>query len=235
MENLKVIRGAERKALTKNCYERRYWSKNLFVCGVDEAGRGPLAGPVVAAAVILPHGCTYRLLKDSKIMTEAERNRAYHWIIKNAWYGFGIETPHAIDTHNIYQATLRAMRRALNQVATIAPHSISGILVDAIPLILETPAYKDIPVHAFIEGESLSISVAAASIVAKVTRDRIMVATDRIIPGYNLAQHKGYGTSDHQSSLRMQGRSLIHRTSFIHTQDTIIEIPGDLNTQRSIW
>lgn len=234
MENLKVIRGKERKLLTKNCYEKTYWGKNLFVCGIDEAGRGPLAGPVVAAAVILPQGCTYRLLKDSKTLTESERNKAYNWIINNAWYGFGIETPYSIDTYNIYQATLRAMQRAFWQTVTTAPAAIGGILIDAMPLVLQAEHYNRIPVHAFIEGENLSISVAAASIVAKVTRDRLMVNTETIIPGYHFNDHKGYGTVEHRTALKTNGKSLVHRRSFLYKLETNQEI-YDTNTQQTIW
>lgn len=215
MEKPLIIRRATINTIRKNSFERHYWTQNQDVCGIDEAGRGPLAGPVVAAAVIVPQGCTYRLLKDSKVLTEDERNRAYQWIISHCAYGFGIENNTAIDTHNIYQATLRAMRRAFCQLATTASQPVHAILVDAMPLTLQTELFATLPVHAFIEAESRSISVAAASIIAKVTRDRLMRTLAHTMPGYTFDVHKGYATSEHQLALREQGKSIVHRTSFV--------------------
>jgi ribonuclease HII len=220
--------------ITRNSIERDYWSKQLFVCGIDEAGRGPSAGPVVAAAVIVPIGRPSTLLKDSKILSEEARNKAYQWIRKHCWVGVGIESPTAIDTHNIYQATLRAMRRAFCQLSSAAPVAISGIIVDAMPLTFVTPTYTTMPVHAFIEAESRSCSVAAASIVAKVTRDAMMDRLNAALPTYEFSQHKGYSTTQHLSLIEKQGRTIVHRTSFLLKIEQNKEY-RDVSNQATIW
>jgi ribonuclease HII len=234
MEKPIVIRRSQINTIRKNSFERNCWAQNLFVCGIDEAGRGPLAGPVVAAAVIVTQYCTYRLLKDSKILTEAERTRAYAWIKEHCWYGIGIENQVSIDTHNIYQASLRAMQRAFCQLTSATKTHLGAILVDAMPLTLRTEGFTNIPVHAFIEAESLSISVAAASIIAKVTRDRLMQLLAQAVPGYSFHTHKGYATPEHQAALRELGKSIVHRESFV----TKFEKTGswnEFNNQATIW
>lgn len=234
MEKPKVIRRAGIKKITRNSVEKTYWSQNLWVCGIDEAGRGPSAGPVVAAAVIVPTSTSNPLLKDSKILSKEARDKAYAWILKNCWVGVGIESPANIDTHNIYQATLRAMRRAFCQLTSTAPMAIGGIIVDAMPLTFETSAYATLPVHAFIEAEARSCSVAAASIVAKVTRDTLMESMDIIIPTYQFAQHKGYTTGQHIDLIRTYGKSIVHRNSFLIKIEKSKE-NRDSSTQTTIW
>lgn len=235
MEKTIIIHHKDIKTLDHNSTERTYWGKGLTVCGIDEAGRGPLAGPVVAAAVIVPTNCSSTLLKDSKVLSEKARLDAYIWIIKNCHIGLGIETPSAIDTHNIYQATMRAMRRAFCQLSTKAPTSISGIIVDAMPLTFTTSAYNTIPVHAFTEAESRSSSVAAASIIAKVVRDSIMNKLEKILPDYQFYKHKGYGTAQHQAYIIAQGRSLIHRQSFLIKMKKNKEYSDNIKKQATIW
>jgi ribonuclease HII len=215
MEKLKILRANEVATLSKNCYESLYWKKNLLVCGLDEAGRGPLAGPLVAAAVILPNGTKYRLLKDSKIMTPQERERAFIWICANAAYGLGIVPLYHIDQHNIWHATLWGMRRAVLQLLYGTKIQPGAFLVDAMPLSLMGTPYERIPVHAFVYGEQLSCSVAAASIVAKVVRDRIMEYMAPCFPLYKLEKNKGYATSEHCEYLQQHGQSLAHRVSYM--------------------
>lgn len=199
----------------KNSHEKEAWALQRVVCGIDEVGRGCLAGPLVTAAVMLHPNKTHRMLKDSKLMTEAERIKAAAWIVKNSWFSYGIVHHRLIDQHNIWQATLIAMKRAVINLLTIAPHRPESVLIDAMPLKLAGSSFADIPVHHFNKGESLSSSIAAASILAKVKRDRMMTQLDAIIPGYALAQHKGYSTPSHQKAVRDLEASIIHRQSFI--------------------
>lgn len=197
-------------------YEMQAWQSGSLVIGIDEVGRGCLAGPVVTAAVMLPQNTAYRRLKDSKIMDADERLLAYRWIIKHCYFGIGIAHHRLIDEHNIWGANLIAMQKALVHLLAIAPVRPTAILTDAVPLKLFDTAYRDIPVYHFAKGEKYSSSIAAASIVAKVTRDRIMEKFDTVFPGYKLAQHKGYGTETHQEAVRSFGPSIIHRTTFLH-------------------
>jgi ribonuclease HII len=215
MEKLKILRANEIATLSKNCYESFYWKKNLLVCGLDESGRGPLAGPLVTAAVILPNGTRYRLLKDSKMMTPQERERAFIWICTNAVYGFGIVPLHRIDQYNIWHATLWGMRRAVLQLLYDTHIQPGAFLVDAMPLSLMGTSYEKIPIHAFVHGEQLSCSVAAASIVAKVIRDRIMEHVAPCFPLYKLEKNKGYATLEHYAYLQQHGQSLAHRVSYM--------------------
>jgi ribonuclease HII len=200
---------------SKNSFEHAAWASQGLVCGIDEVGRGCLAGPVITAAVILPINTTNRQLKDSKIMSEDERLKAAAWIYKHCWYGFGIVHHRDVDEHNIWQATLIAMKRALLNALSTCPHEPSAVLVDAMPLTLLDTSYKTIPVHSFIKGESRSSSIAAASIIAKVRRDALMQKFDTLFPGYFLGEHKGYATHKHTASLYERPHSLIHRTSFL--------------------
>lgn len=190
-------------------------AKKLTVCGIDEVGRGCLAGPLVTAAVILPLNTSYKCLKDSKLLSEQERILAYRWIQRNCWYGIGIVHNRLIDKHNIWQATLIGMKRALMQVLAICPDIPQSILIDAMPLDLWDTAFTAIPVHYFPHGERTSCSIAAASILAKVTRDDLIRRMDPLFPGYHLAQHKGYGTKKHKDILEHQTESIIHRNSFL--------------------
>jgi ribonuclease HII len=176
------------------------------IAGLDEAGRGPLAGPVVAAAVILPRKCDLDGLNDSKQVPEPERERLYQVIVQKAWaIGLGVATASEIDTVNILQATRLAMRRALEGLA-VRP---DFLLLDAIQL----PAVA-LPQRPIIKGDGLSVTIAAASILAKVTRDRLMREYHHRFPRYNFQAHKGYATPEHLDLLAEHGPCPIHRRSF---------------------
>lgn len=177
-----------------------------LVAGLDEAGRGPLAGPVVAAAVILPCRCRLAGLNDSKQLTATERERLYEEIRQRAvGVGVGQASEREIDAMNILEATRLAMGRAIQAL----PSAPDYLLLDAI----ELPAIP-FPQRAIIKGDTLSVSIAAASIVAKVTRDRLMDGYHRQYPQYNFQAHKGYGTAEHLRMLAAYGPCEIHRRSF---------------------
>jgi ribonuclease HII len=180
-----------------------------IVAGVDEAGRGPLAGPVVAACVVLPRGFDAAGINDSKQLTEARRERAYERICREA-VAVGVAVIHhdTIDTINILRATHVAMRQAILRLEPWAAPSL--VLVDGLPV----PGLPCPTVRALVKGDALSVSIAAASIVAKVTRDRLMAIMDRRYPGYGFARHKGYSAPAHLLALRHLGPSPIHRRSF---------------------
>lgn len=200
----------------KNFYENAAWEANNLVCGIDEVGRGCLAGPLVTAAVILPPKTAYSGLKDSKILNQKDMILAYKWIKSNCRYSIGIASHKEIDRFNIWQATLRAMKKAAVHLLTTSTVKPSAILVDAVPLKLAETAYSSIPVYHFPKGEKKSTSIAAASIVAKVTRDRLMKKLDLVFPGYHFGKHKGYGTKTHQSAIETQKHTIIHRVSFLN-------------------
>lgn len=186
------------------CFEEGF----SLVCGVDEAGRGPLAGPVCAAAVILPPDLEIEGLNDSKKLTEKRREALYDVIIEKAVaYGIAVATEQEIDEINILQATFLAMRRAVEQLS-VAPDIA---LVDG----NREPDFGEIPVKTIIKGDSKSANIAAASILAKVTRDRFMVEMDAQYPQYGFAVHKGYGTQKHYAALREHGACPIHRRTFL--------------------
>ena len=179
-----------------------------LVCGVDEAGRGPLAGPVCAAAVILPPDLEIEGLNDSKKLTDKRRRALYDVITDQAIaYGIAFASEQEIDEINILQATFLAMRRAVEQLA-IKPDLA---LVDG----NREPDFGAIPVKTIIKGDSLSANIAAASILAKVTRDRYMEEQDKIYPQYGFALHKGYGTQAHYAALREFGACPLHRRTFL--------------------
>lgn len=187
-------------------YEKKY-SDCGFICGIDEVGRGPFAGPVVAGAVILPKDCDILYINDSKQLTAKKRDELYDEIMKKAVaVGIGMETPECIDKINILQATYKAMRNAINKLE-VKPDIL---LNDAVTI--PDVNIKQIPI---IKGDAKSISIGAASIVAKVTRDRMMVEYDKIYPEYHFAKNKGYGSQEHIEALEEFGPSPIHRTSFI--------------------
>lgn len=187
-------------------YERDYSSYDL-ICGVDEAGRGPLAGPVVAGAVILPRDCRILYINDSKKLSAKKREQLYDEIREQAVaVGVGMASPARIDEINILQATYEAMRGAVEDLS-VQPDLL---LNDAVTI----PEVR-IPQVPIVKGDAKSISIGAASIIAKVTRDRLMVEYDRIFPEYGFAVHKGYGTAAHIAALRRYGPSPIHRQSFI--------------------
>lgn len=220
-----------RRHFKKNYFENEAWTQGNVICGLDEVGRGCLAGPVVTAAVILPPGKTSRLLKDSKLMTPEERLLAFAWIQKHCMYSLGIVHHRMIDERNIWQATLVAMKKSLVNLLAKAPKLPTAIVVDAMPLNLADTHYHTIPVHNFPFGESKSSSIAAASIVAKVKRDEMMRRLEVIFPGYFLGQHKGYSTQLHKDTLKTRDqRLIIHRTSFLKNLENTPKID-----QISIW
>lgn len=181
------------------------------VCGIDEAGRGPLSGPVVAAACVLEPGTEIPGLNDSKKLTPKKRDLVYDLVIERATdFAVGFATPEEVDSINILNATMLAMRRAIAALKAPADYA----LVDG-NCIRDYP----IPARAIIKGDSLSMSVAAASILAKVTRDRLCLEDDRQYPMYGFAKHKGYGTAEHIAALRTYGPCPIHRKTFLKFLD----------------
>ncbi len=181
-------------------------SGHEFVAGVDEAGRGPLAGPVVAAAVIFPHGVWIEGVDDSKRLTPARRERLYEVISRCAvGIGVGVVGQDVIDRINILQATMLAMRDA-----------VDGLHPRPEYLLVDGPRAPDaaVPALPLVDGDARCFSIAAASIIAKVTRDRLMVRYDSDFPGYGFARHKGYGTREHLEAIRKLGPCAIHRRSF---------------------
>lgn len=189
-------------------YEEKY-SDYAYICGIDEVGRGPLAGPVVAGAVILPKDCKLLYLNDSKQLSEKKREELYGQIMEEAVaVGIGYNSPERIDEINILQATYEAMREAVSKLS-VTPDLLLNDAV-TIPGLPET--LKQVPI---IKGDAKSISIAAASIVAKVTRDRLMVKYDEVFPEYGFAANKGYGSAAHIEALQTYGPCPIHRHSFI--------------------
>ncbi len=189
--------------------ERRIWHGGIMhVAGVDEAGRGPLAGPVVAAAVILPHELYITGVKDSKRLSPEQRDCLYDGIVSRAVaIGTGVVDHEQIDRVNILQATFQAMRLAL-QALTVHP---GHVLVDGNRFV-----EYDIPWTAIIDGDAICHTISAASIIAKVTRDRIMLEYDNLYPGYGFARNKGYGTLEHRTAIQRLGTCPIHRRTFVH-------------------
>lgn len=178
------------------------------ICGVDEAGRGPLAGPVCAAAVILPAGAVIEGLDDSKKLTEKKRERLYDIIKQTAVaYSVAYGTLEEIETVNILEATYLAMNRAIEGL-NVKP---DFALIDG----NRVPRGIKIPCETIVKGDSKSMSVAAASVLAKVTRDRLMLEYDKKYPGYNFKKHKGYGTKEHTELIKQYGPCEIHRLSFL--------------------
>ena len=187
-------------------YERKY-GEYSFICGIDEVGRGPLAGPVVAGAVILPKDCDILYLNDSKQLSEKKREELYEIIMEKAVStGLGFVAPQRIDEINILQATYEAMREAIGK---LDPQP-DLLLNDAVTI--PKVSMKQVPI---IKGDAKSISIAAASIIAKVTRDRLMVQYDEVYPEYGFASNKGYGAQVHLDALKKYGPTPIHRKSFI--------------------
>lgn len=189
-------------------YEREIYKSGIeLIAGTDEAGRGPLAGPVVAACVIMPKDLRIDGVDDSKKVSEKNRYRLYDEIMKNAIsVGVGIVDEKTIDEINILNATKIAFEKAYENLEIKPQH----ILIDALGGILKT-----VPQTVIIKGDSLSYQIAAASIVAKVTRDRLMIKYDSVYPKYNFSKHKGYGTKEHMQALKDFGICPIHRHSFL--------------------
>lgn len=187
-------------------YERKYESFG-YICGIDEVGRGPLAGPVVAGAVILPKDCHILYINDSKKLSAKKREELYDIIMEQAVAtGIGMAGPGRIDEINILQATYEAMRQAIQNLA-VTPDIL---LNDAVTI--PQVNIRQVPI---IKGDAKSISIGAASIIAKVTRDRLMEEYDKVMPEYGFASNKGYGSQGHIEALKKYGPSPIHRQSFI--------------------
>jgi ribonuclease HII len=190
----------------KNHFEQNAWRNNTLICGVDEVGRGCLAGPLVVAAVILPIGQAPSFLKDSKIMSPKLRECATEWIKKECFYALSVSHNRLIDQHNIYQTTLIGMKKALINLLAISPRP-AAIVVDAMPVSLENSSYTEIPIYHFVRGESHSSSIAAAS-------------------GYYLDEHKGYATEKHRQEIATQQATIIHRTTFL---TNIVQTAKEIN------
>lgn len=187
-------------------YEEKY-AHCQYICGIDEVGRGPLAGPVVTCAVILPKDCRILYVNDSKKLSEKKREELYDIIMEEALdVSIGIESPQVIDDINILQATYSAMRKSIEGLK----YQPDVVLADAVTI--PGISYHQEPI---IKGDAKSISIAAASIIAKVTRDRMMQEYDILYPEYDFASNKGYGTEKHVQALKEIGPSPIHRHSFI--------------------
>ena len=191
---------------TMKVYEKEY-EQHGWICGIDEVGRGPLCGPVVASAVILPKDCQILYLNDSKKLSEKMREALYDEIMEKAVAtGIGIVGPNVIDEINILQATYEAMRIAISNLK-VHPDLL---LNDAVTI--PEVNIRQVPI---IKGDAKSASIAAASIIAKVTRDRLMVQYEEVLPGYGFASNKGYGSAAHIQALKEIGATPIHRQSFI--------------------
>ena len=179
-------------------YEKDLQAKGInIIGGTDEAGRGPLYGPVVAACVVLPQGFKLEGLNDSKKLSEKKRNIFYDYIVKNTIYGIGIVSPEEIDKINIYEASRKAMVEAIRKVQRQIP--LEYVLSDAMPIDI------DVPVMPIIKGDAKSTSIAAASVIAKVTRDRILYEIDKKYPEYGFKNHKGYPTKKHLEAINKYG------------------------------
>jgi len=198
---------AEQERLEKMKEFERQYEDHILVCGIDEAGRGPLAGPVVAGAVILPRACEILFLNDSKKLSEKRREALFEEIQEKASaFAVGVVGADRIDEINILQATYEAMRLAISELGAVPEVllndavTIPGITLSQVPIV---------------KGDAKSVSIAAASIMAKVTRDHMMEEYDKLFPEYGFAKHKGYGTAAHISALKEFGPCPIHRRSFI--------------------
>ena len=205
-KRLDALEKERERLMAMHQYEEQY-KDCQEICGIDEAGRGPLAGPVVAAAVILPKDCEILYLNDSKQLSEKKREALYDEIMEKAVsVGVGLSSPARIDEINILQATYEAMREAVSNLS-------------AKPAVLLNDAVKipGISIHQvpIIKGDARSLSIAAASVIAKVTRDRMMVYYDSIYPEYGFASNKGYGSAEHIAALKKYGPTPIHRRTFI--------------------
>ena len=196
-------------------YEKELFEQNInIIGGVDEVGRGPLIGPVVAACCVLPHDFVLEGLNDSKKLSEKKREKFYDYIIENCVaYGVGIISPEKIDEVNIYEATKLAMKEAIKQVQDKV--NLEHVLIDAMPLEL------DIPTTSIIKGDAKSISIAAASVIAKVVRDRMMIELDKEYPQYGFAKHKGYPTKAHVEAINKYGLIDGYRKTYGPVKDVL--------------
>ena len=210
MENARKRQEKYQKELERTEKLKRFekeYDAFSFICGIDEVGRGPLAGPVVAAAVILPKDCDILYINDSKQLSAAKREELFDIIMEKAVsVGIGMMGPKVIDDINILQATYKAMQQAIQK---LNPQP-DILLNDAVTI--PNVNIKQVPI---IKGDAKSISIGAASIIAKVTRDRMMEEYENIYPGYGFASNKGYGSAEHIKALKELGPTPIHRASFI--------------------
>ncbi len=204
---IRKIESEKERLIKMQQFEKPLYEKGVqYIAGIDEVGRGPLAGPVVTCAVILKPDVLIEGVNDSKKVSEKKREKLYDVIINNCVaYGIGMASEKVIDEINILNATKQAMIESVRKLKIKPEH----LLIDAVNLGI------DIPVTPIIKGDAFSISVAAASIIAKVTRDRMMIAYDEIYPEYGFAKNKGYGTAEHIEALKKYGPTPIHRMSFI--------------------
>jgi len=201
-------------------FETQAQNKGLrFILGVDEAGRGPLAGPVVAAAVCLRHYDFNNSINDSKKMTAKAREAAFHEIFEKAYVGIGIINEKAIDMVNILNASHLAMEMAVKELVHRLPHEIASHahFCQQVMLLIDGNIFRSpLPYHyqTIINGDGKSLSIACASIIAKVYRDRLLLVYDKVFPQYGFAKHKGYPTQAHRLAIKKHGTSMIHRKSF---------------------
>lgn len=205
-KKLEALEKEKQRTESLKKFEKEYAAFG-YLCGIDEVGRGPLAGPVVAGAVILPKDCDILYLNDSKQLSEKKREELYDVIMEKAVsVGLGFSSPERIDEINILQATYEAMREAVSKLS-VQPDVLlnDAVTIPGLPM-------KQVPI---IKGDAKSVSIAAASIVAKVTRDRMMVEYDTVFPEYGFASNKGYGAAAHIEALKKYGPCPIHRRSFI--------------------
>lgn len=235
-------------------FDKKAAADNVLICGIDEVGRGCLAGPVVVAAAMLKPSVLIEtpmpFITDSKKMSSAQRQIAYTWLLENSWYALASVSHREIDAENIYQATLLAMQRAVAQLMASTPQRPAAIFVDAMPSLClpdtslskaETPGNMvrhnpDDPftnpwgkIISFCHGEEQCLAIAAASVIAKVTRDKTMEQLESVFPGYGLAAHKGYATPIHKNAVTAKGLSLIHRASFCSFLDQTPSIPQQID------
>ncbi len=205
-KQMEELKAEKRRVKAMLAFENEYSDYNV-ICGVDEAGRGPLAGPVVAGAVVLPKNTTILYVNDSKKLSEKKREELYDIIMSQALcVGVGVASAQLIDEINILQATYEAMRQAISSL----PLKPDLLLNDAVTI--PRVGIKQVPI---VKGDAKSLSIAAASIIAKVTRDRMMREYDILFPEYGFAGHKGYGSADHIAAIKEYGPSPIHRATFI--------------------
>ena len=207
-KRLEAFEAEKRRFDEISVFERAAYDSGIkYIAGIDEAGRGPLAGPVVAAAVILPKDVFIENLKDSKKLTPSQRERLYDEILEKAIsYGIGMVDERCIDKINILNATKLAMKKAVKKLLPVP----DILFIDAVTL-----DNMNIKQRAIEKGDNLSISIAAASILAKVTRDRMIEEMDAVYPVYGFAKHKGYGTKEHIEAIKKYGVCPLHRISFV--------------------
>ena len=198
---------AEKARVEQMCEYEKEYGVYSYICGIDEAGRGPLAGPVVAGAVILPKDCRILYINDSKKLSAKKREELFDIIKEEAVsVGIGMASPERIDEINILQATYEAMRQAIANLS-VKPELLlnDAVMIPGVDI-------KQVPI---IKGDAKSISIGAASIIAKVTRDRLMAEYDELMPEYGFASNKGYGSAEHIAAIKKYGASPIHRMTFI--------------------